>query len=140
MSTKTKILVISNDLVLHRFVQENLNEHDYDIASTPYIDEELRTTLDRELPDMVILDIIMPSLDGIEVCLRIRQWSQVPIMMLTAWGAGEGKVRGLDLSANSYLTEPFGADRLMAWINETLQRNYVAMMNLLSNINPGISQ
>jgi len=54
----------------------------------------------------------MPNLDGIGVCLQLRQWTQLPIMMLSTWGAEEGKVRGLNLGSNSYLTESFGIDEL----------------------------
>lgn len=72
-------------------------------------------------------------LDGIEVCLRIRQWSRIPIIMLTTWGAGEGKVRGLNLGADGYLTEPFGIDELTARIKEVLRRN-LAYASLLANI------
>ena len=133
---KIKILVISSDPVMLRFLQQNLSESDYQVASTKHDKEELRAILDKELPDLVILDIMMPNLDGIEVCLRIRQWSQAPIMMLSAWGTGEGKVRGLDLSADSYLTEPFGIDELMARIKEVLRCNFVAM-NLLLNSRSG---
>ena len=135
---KNKVLVISGDPVLLNFFQLNLREDEYQVASTQHTSERLGAVLDEELPDLVILDIMMPGLDGIEVCLRIRQWSQVPILMLSAWGAGQGYVRGLDLSADSYLTEPFGIDELRAQIKETLQRSFAAM-NLPPNIRSGVS-
>ena len=135
---KNKILVISGDPVMLGFLQLNLRESEYQVVSTQRTGEELGAVLDEELPNLVILDIMMPDLDGIEVCLRIRQWSQVPILMLSAWGAGQDKVRGLDLSADSYLTEPFGIDELRAQIKETLQRSF-ATMNLLSNIRSGVT-
>ena len=138
MMAKIKILVISKDLVMLEFLQQNLSESYYEVASTQRTGEELRAALNYELPDLVILDIMMPGLDGIEVCLHIRQWSQVPIMMLSAWGAGHGKVRGLDLSADSYLTEPFGIDEVMVRIKEVLQRNFAAM-HLLPNVHSEIS-
>ena len=138
MAAKTKTLVISSDSVMLRFLQQNLKESYYQIVSTQHSGEELRAIVAQELPDIVILDIMMPNLDGIEVCLRLRQWSQVPIMMLSAWGAGEDNVRGLDLSADSYLTEPFGIDEVMERITETLQSNFAAR-NLISNISPGTS-
>ena len=138
MAAKTKTLVISSDSVMLRFLQQNLNESYYQIVSTQHSGEELRAIVAQELPDIVILDIMMPNLDGIEVCLRLRQWSQVPIMMLSAWGAGEDKVRGLDLSADSYLTEPFGIDEVMERIREIRQCN-LAARNLISNISSGAS-
>ena len=138
MAAKAKSLVISNDSIMLRFLQQNLSVSGYEVASTQQTGEKLKTVLDEELPDLVILDVMMPDLDGIEVCLRIRQWSPVPIMMLSAWGAGEDKVRALDLSADSYLTEPFGVYELMARIGETLQRN-LAAANLLPNFRSGVS-
>ena len=134
---KIKTLVVSSDPALLRFLEQNLNGGGYVVVSTQHTGVELKAVLDKELADLVILDIMMPGLDGIEVCLKIRQWSHVPIMMLSAWGAGEGKVRGLNLSASSYLTEPFGIDELKARIRDTLQRNF-ATTNLLSNIRSSV--
>jgi len=75
----------------------------------------------------------MPTLDGIEVCLRLRQWTKLPIMMLTKWGADNGTVRGLNLSSDSYLTEPFGTDTLDTRIEETIKRNAAAATDPLTN-------
>ena len=133
MTAKPKILVISNDSVLQRFLKQNLDESDYQIVNTQYTGDKLKTTLEEEYPDVAILDIMMPSLDGLKICLRIRQWSQVPIVMLSAWGAGGDKVRGLNLSDDTYLTEPFGLDELAVRIDIALQQN-VAAMNLLSGV------
>jgi DNA-binding response OmpR family regulator len=77
-------------------------------------------------PDLIMLDIMMPNLDGIEVCLRVRQWCLVPIMMLSAWGAGDGRVRGLNLGADGHLTEPFDGSTLIVRIGESLQRALAA--------------
>ncbi len=135
---KTKILVISSDPVMLRFLRQNLSASDYQLSIRQDTGEELKAVFEEELPDFIILDIMMPSLDGIEVCLRIRQWCLTPIMMLSAWGAREGEIRGLNLGADSYLTEPFGADELTMRIKEMLQRNLTAAY-LLSNIRPGVS-
>ena len=89
--------------------------------------------LDEELPDLIIVDIMMPSLDGLGICLYIRQWSQVPIMMLSTWGTEEGKIRGLDLSSDSYLTKPFGIDELKVRIKEALWRNQAATKSHLAD-------
>ena len=91
--SKTKILTISSNPAMLRFLNKELSNGDYEIASTEYNQDELKNVLDEELPELMIIDIMMPSLDGIGICLYIRQWSKVPIMMLSTWGAEEGKVR-----------------------------------------------
>ena len=136
MAAKVKVLVISTDPALRRFLEQNLNESDYQIVNTQFTGDRLKTTLDEVYPDIAILDIMMPSLDGLKICLRIRQWSQVPIIMLSAWGAGGDKVRGLNLSADSYLTEPFGVNELKERTNSVLQQN-IAAMKFLSDISSG---
>ena len=137
MMSKAKILTVSSDPVLLRMLHKNLAWDGYEMANTRQTGEELRMVLGKELPDMVILDIMMPNLDGIEICLRIRQWSLVPIVMLSAWGVEEGKVRGLNLSADGYLTEPFGIDGVKERIQEAIQRN-LAAMEIMPNIYPRV--
>jgi DNA-binding response OmpR family regulator len=126
MTTKNKILTISNDQALLQLIEE-LNDGNYEIASTQQTGLSLREVLGRELPDFIILDIMMPTLDGIGICLKLRQWTQVPIMMLSTWGTSNGMVRGLNLSSDSYLTEPFGVDILREKIHRTLQRKYATL-------------
>ena len=133
MLTKTKILAIGNDPPLMRLLEQELSDGDYEVASAPHIGISLKDTLHKELPDFIILDIMMPTLDGIEICLHLRQWTQVPIMMLSTWGTGGGMVRGLNLGSESYLTEPFGIDQLKERINDTLKRN-AAVAGCLTNI------
>lgn len=122
MITKTKILSISRDPVLVSFLQQALNGGEYEVANTQHSGIYLKEVLDAEQPDFIILDIIMPSLDGIGICLQLRQWTQSPIMMLSTWGAGSGKVKALNLGSEGYLSEQFGADILKNRIEETLKR------------------
>ncbi len=123
MLTKTKILAIGSDPPLMRLLEQELSDGDYEVVSTQHTGISLKDTLHKELPDFIILDIMMPTLDGIEICLHLRQWTQVPIMMLSTWGTGGGMVRGLNLGSDSYLTEPFGINQLKERINDTLKRN-----------------
>jgi two-component system KDP operon response regulator KdpE len=123
MLTKTKILAIGSDSPLTRLLEQELSDGDYEVASVQHTGVSLKDALHKELPDFIILDIMMPTLDGIEICLHLRQWTQVPIMMLTTWSTGGGMVRGLNLGSESYLTEPFGIDELKERINDTLKRN-----------------
>jgi DNA-binding response OmpR family regulator len=133
MLAKTKILTISSDTVLVNFLKQNLADGEYEIISTRHTDARLRNIINSEQPEFIILDIMMPTLDGIGICLQLRQWTQLPIMMLSTWGTGDGSVRGLNLGSENYLTEPFGADTLKIRIEETLERNATAMIDPLSS-------
>lgn len=81
----------------------------------------------------------MPTLDGIEVCLHLRQWTQTPIMMLSTWGTDDGMVRGLNLGSESYLTEPLGMNELKVRINGTLKRITTDIIDPMTNIRSGMS-
>ena len=83
-------------------------------------------TIEMELPDLVILDIMMPKLDGFEVCRRLREWSQIPVIMLSARGDESDKVKCLDLGADDYITKPFGASELIARVKAVLRRTEAA--------------
>ena len=134
MLTKKKILAISGDSELKDFLGRELGNGNYEVVSTKDTGLTLRDKIDKEKPDFIILDIMMPTLDGIEVCLRLRQWTKLPIMMLTKWGTDDGTVRGLNLSSDSYLTEPFGTDTLNIRIEDTIKRNSAAATDPLTNI------
>ena len=121
-----KVVAASSNSALQKFLRENLDVAGYRVIGTEQTGEGLLEMISEEMPDLVMVDIMMPNLDGIEICLRIRQWSQVPVMLLSTWGVVPGKVRGLNLGAASYLTEPFGGDEFMARIREMLQRNIFA--------------
>jgi DNA-binding response OmpR family regulator len=133
MITKTKILAISSDPELARLLEREFNDGDYELASTNYTGAGLKDMLYTEHPDLIIQDIMMPNLDGIGICLTLRQWTQVPIMMVSTWGTEEGMVRGLSLGSETYLTEPFGIDELKDRIKETLRRSATAMTDPLTN-------
>ena len=126
MSAKSKILAIGNDPELLGLLQQELNDNDYHVVSTQDTGLGLRDELHEQYPDFIILDIMMPTLTGIEICLQLRQWTQTPIMMLSTWGTVEGMVRGLNLSSANYLTEPFGMNELRARIDATMKRNLAA--------------
>jgi two-component system KDP operon response regulator KdpE len=79
--------------------------------------------LDRDKPDLVILDLGLPDLDGVDVCRQIRETSNVPIVVLSARGAEGDKVRALDVGADDYVTKPFGAEELLARVRAGLRRS-----------------
>jgi two-component system KDP operon response regulator KdpE len=122
MIAKIKVLTISRDPILVNLVQRELNNDDYEIVSTRHTGIQLRDVINTEQPGFIILDIVMPSLDGIGICLQLRQWTQTPVMMLTTWDTGDGQVRGLDLSSDSYLTKPINGNALKKRIKDTLKR------------------
>jgi DNA-binding response OmpR family regulator len=74
------------------------------------------------MPDLVLLDVMMPRMDGFTVCQRVRAFSAVPIILITARGQDQDKVRGLDLGADDYLTKPFSVDELLARVRAVLRR------------------
>ena len=117
-----KVLVISDDTSLPEFLESHLPDKVYQLVATS-TDQQLRRLLDRVRPDLLVVDIKMPDLEGIELCLRLRQWSDVPIIMLSAWGAGRNRVRGLDLSRDDHLGDPFDGPALADQIEQTLQRS-----------------
>ena len=129
--TKTKILVISSGSELVRFLKKEPFENSYQLISTQDTGEGLREVACQESPDLVIVDVMMPRMDGIEISLGIRQWSQVPIIMLSAWEAGRNSVRRFDLSAENYLSEPLGIYEVIDLVECTIRNNItVPVMNL----------
>ena len=107
--TEKKIMVVSKDQALLELLRSNLSPDKYHLMATQDMNEEIEEKLAEITPCMIILDIMMPRMGGIEKSLYIRQRSQVPILMLSTWGAGKDEVRALDVSnTDDYLSEPFG--------------------------------
>jgi two-component system KDP operon response regulator KdpE len=123
MLAKTKVLAVSRDTSLVEFLQIELKESEYEIIQTRETGVQLKSVLEAKRPGFIILDIAMPSLDGIGTCLQLRQWTRTPVMMLSTWGASKGMVRGLNLSADNYLGKPFGGEMLKRRIKATLKQN-----------------
>ncbi|SHK04121.1 response regulator transcription factor [Paramaledivibacter caminithermalis] len=116
-----KILIIEDEQKIARFLELELKYEGY-IVDKVY---DGRTGLEKALEDdfsLIILDIMLPGLNGIEVCRRIRQSSEVPIIMLTAKDSTMDKVMGLDIGADDYVTKPFAIEELLARIRVALKR------------------
>ena len=123
MSTP-RVLVIEDDDALATLVQYNLEKEGYDVAVAGDGEEGL-VQIDERLPDLVILDWMLPKVSGIEVCRRLRsrpETRNIPIIMLTARGEESDRVRGLDTGADDYLTKPFSVPELAARIRAVLRR------------------
>jgi len=116
-----RILVVDDDPAIMKFVRANLKAEGYETLAALDGEEALRVA-EKELPDLIILDIMMPELDGFEVCRRLREWSPVPIIMLSVRGESEDKVKCLDLGADDYLTKPFAVDEMIARVRAVLRR------------------
>ena len=115
------ILIIDDDEKLNRLLSDYLNDFGYRTLSAVHPEAGLRR-LKEETPDLVILDVMMPAMNGFEVCKVIRQDSDVPIIMLTARGDLSDKVVGLELGADDYLAKPFEPRELAARIQSILRR------------------
>lgn len=122
---KICILVVDDEASIIRFVSARLRKEGYEII-TASNGEEALLRAEEENPALVLLDIMMPKMDGLEVCRRLREWSEVPIIMLSAKGEESNKVKCLDLGADDYVTKPFGGEELLARVRAVLRRAEVA--------------
>ena len=116
------VLVIEDEDRIRQFLQRGLSLEGYrvEMAGDGLTGLEMAA---EEPPDLVLLDIMLPGIDGIEVCRRLRQTSEVPILMLTAKETIEDRVKGLDAGADDYLVKPFALDELMARVRALLRRS-----------------
>jgi DNA-binding response OmpR family regulator len=117
----TTVLIIDDDHRLTEPMQYQLEALEYTVAVAQDGFSGLRMTLNHK-PDVIILDIMLPGMDGWQVCQELRKFSQVPIIMLTALGAEVDRIRGLELGADDYLTKPFSLQELVAHIKSILRR------------------
>jgi two-component system KDP operon response regulator KdpE len=122
MTTKAKrILLAEDEVALRDFVSRNLHARGFAVLEASNGLEAL-ALWEREDPHLLILDIMMPRMDGLEVCRRVRERSTVPIIVLTALDTESDKVTALDLGADDYLTKPFGVEELLARVRAVLRR------------------
>jgi DNA-binding response OmpR family regulator len=118
---KSRILIADDEPAIRKFVRANLEARDYEIIlATDGI--EAIAAIEKELPDLVILDIMMPKMNGFEVCHQVREWSQIPIIILSARGTEMDKVKCLEMGADDYITKPFGVDELLARVKAVMRR------------------
>jgi two-component system KDP operon response regulator KdpE len=121
MTHGARILVVDDEPQILRSLRTTLASHGYDVQ-TAATGEEALAALDGRLPDLVVLDLVLPGLSGLEVCRRLRARSSLPILVLSARGDERDKVAALDLGADDYLTKPFGVNELLARIRAALRR------------------
>lgn len=116
-----RILVVDDEPLYVRLLKVNLEAEGYEVT-TAENGEEALDSLSHAMPDLIVLDVMMPKLDGITTCTRIRQFSNVPIILLTALGEEHDRVNGLNIGADDYVVKPFSATELVARVKAVLRR------------------
>jgi DNA-binding response OmpR family regulator len=120
-SRKALVLVVDDDARILRMIKRILELEGYQVIKASDGEAALKV-FDDEDPELVLLDIMMPGMDGYTVCQRIREFSPVPIIMVTAKSNDEEKVKGLDAGADDYITKPFSSEELVARVRAVLRR------------------
>ena len=121
MNQQPRILIVDDEPQLARVLRTGLKTHGYDVRVAADGVSALETFGDWH-PDLVVTDLAMPNLDGLELCRRLRELSQLPIIVLSVRGEEKSKVEALDAGADDYVTKPFGMDELLARVRAQLRR------------------
>ena len=136
MNDKPRILVVDDEPQLTRVLRTGLKSHGYDVRTAADGLSGLETFNDWH-PDLVITDLAMPNMNGLELCRKVRAVSPVPIIVLSAKGEEKTKVEALDIGADDFVTKPFGIDELLARIRAALRR---AMTPVVNDVEPTVLQ
>ncbi len=120
MGKAVKLLIVDDEAPIRRFLRAGLGSSGYQLIEAETGADAVRQAAAHN-PDVILLDLSLPDLDGLEVTRRIREWSQVPIIVISARGQDEDKVAALDFGANDYLTKPFSMPELSARIRVALR-------------------
>ena len=126
----SRILIVEDERKIARFLELELQHEGYEVDTAG----DGRTGLEKALtwkPDLMILDLMLPELSGIEVCRRLRHESDLPIIMLTAKDDVSDKVMGLDMGADDYMTKPFSTEELLARVRALTRRRGELMLDVL---------
>lgn len=121
MSDKQRILIVDDERQITRVLSRGLTTKGYEVHVAADGEAALQTFSDWH-PDLVVTDLSMPNMNGLELCRRLRGFSEVPIIVLSVKGEERSKVEALDAGADDYVTKPFGIDELLARIRATLRR------------------
>ena len=122
MSNAPHILVIDDERQILRAIRTILTEKQFRVTTASRGEEGLALAAANE-PDLVILDLGLPDMDGVEVCQRLREWTQTPIIILSVRDSERDKVAALDMGADDYLTKPFGIEELLARVRVALRHS-----------------
>lgn len=116
------LLIIEDEAQMRRFLRVSLTSHGYQVCEAETGEAGVTQAASRN-PDLVLLDLGLPDTDGLQVTERLRQWSKMPIIVLSARGKEEDKIKALDAGADDYLTKPFGVGELLARIRVALRHS-----------------
>jgi len=122
MTNAPHILVVDDELQIQRAIRTILTEKGFKVTTASRGEEGLALAATTE-PDIVILDLGLPDMDGAEVCTRLREWTQIPIIILSVRDSERDKVSALDKGADDYLTKPFGVEELLARVRVALRHS-----------------
>lgn len=125
MSSQPTILVIDDEQQILRAMRTILGQHEYRVITASTATEGLALAA-ASLPDVIILDLGLPDMDGVDVCAQLRSWTLTPIIVLSARDSDTDKVSALDKGADDYLTKPFSVDELLARIRVALRHHSLA--------------
>ena len=120
-NTRYKILAVDDEQRMVRFIQLNLEQDGFEVI-TAFNGKEALEQVRTQLPDLILLDIMMPDINGFEVLKKIREVNTVPVIMLTAKGEEDDRIQGLELGADDYITKPFSPRELVSRIRAVLRR------------------
>jgi DNA-binding response OmpR family regulator len=123
MDSAKQVLVISANIELFNRLRSHLSAEEYQIAIVHKTDNELKTYIDEQTPDIIVVDPEISTLHGVEVSLLVRQWTPSPILILSTALTLENQVRALDLAAEDYLSEPFDISLVVKQIANILAQN-----------------
>jgi two-component system, OmpR family, KDP operon response regulator KdpE len=118
---KTQVLIVDDEQSIRRFLRVALTSKDYAVIEAGTGQEGLSAAANHK-PDIIILDLGLPDIDGVEVTRLLRQWTQIPILILSVRGSENDKIAALDAGADDYLTKPFGVGELLARLRVALRR------------------
>jgi two-component system, OmpR family, KDP operon response regulator KdpE len=136
VSRPAEILLVDDEVSIQRAMAPLLRSRGYGVTVAA-TGRAAIDSVERDRPDLVILDLGLPDLDGVEVCRRIREHADTPIVVLSARGAEADKVAALDHGADDYVTKPFGPEELLARVRAALRRSLGASSELRGQLNSG---
>jgi DNA-binding response OmpR family regulator len=125
MGREQRVLVVDDDVNVRDVVRRYLEHAGYRVALAGTGEQALRLAEEAD-PDLVVLDLMLPGMDGFEVCRRLRQRAQVPVVMLTARGEADDRIAGLQLGADDYVAKPFSPRELVLRVTSVLRRSNAA--------------